>query len=94
MAQRIHKKQRKAEKHMHGARRLVSFYEAAEELGVSYWTLWRGAEAEFFKTLYIGSRRMIPSSELARIAEYGFGGRKRRLRQGDLVVQATVEARG
>ena len=60
------------------AKKLISFYEASERLGVSYWTLWRGAEAGFFKTIYIAARRMIPESELARIEEYGFGTRRRR----------------
>jgi hypothetical protein len=59
-------------------RRLRSFYEASERVGVSYWTLWRGAEAGFFKTVYVGARRLIPESEISRIEEYGFGGRKRR----------------
>jgi hypothetical protein len=88
LAQRNSKKAGKAEKM--NARKLVSFYEASERLGVSYWTLWRGAEAGFFKTLYVGSRRMIPELELARIEEYGFGGRKRRPRQenADIAVES------
>jgi hypothetical protein len=69
-------------------RQLRSFYEAEERTGVSYWTLWRGAEAGFFKTVYCGSRRMIPESELARIVEYGFGGRKRRARKSAQDVEA------
>jgi len=81
MAQRNNKKRRKAEKQMRSQRRLVSFYEAAEQLGVSYWTLWRGAEAGFFKTLYVGSRRMIPADVVSEIAEHGFGGRRRRPHQ-------------
>lgn len=44
------------------SRKLRSFYEVAERIGVSYWTLWRGAEAGFFKTVNIGSRRMIPET--------------------------------
>jgi hypothetical protein len=70
----------KQEKQMR-TQRLRTFYEAAERTGVSYWTLWRGAEAGFFKTVYLGSRRMIPEEELERIIEYGFGGRKRRAHQ-------------
>ena len=63
-------------------RRLKSFYEASERLGVSYWTLHRGAEAGFFKTVYVGARRMIPEGEIERIEEYGFGnGRRRRPRK-------------
>lgn len=88
MAQRNSKKAGKAEKM--NSRKLRSFYEATERTGVSYWTLWRGAEAGFFKTIYVGSRRMIPESELARIEEYGFGGRKRRARQEST---SAVEAR-
>ena len=63
-------------------RKLVSFYEASERLGVSYWTLWRGAEAGFFQTINVGSRRMIPLTEIDAIEQYGFGNRKgRRVRQ-------------
>jgi hypothetical protein len=81
MAQRNGKRGERREKQMHGTQRLRTFYEAAERTGVSYWTLWRGAEAGFFKTVYLGSRRMIPEEELERIIEYGFGGRKRRTHQ-------------
>jgi hypothetical protein len=76
MAQTKTKGQRKAAK-MDG-KRLRSFFEAEERTGVSYWTLWRGAEAGFFKTVYLGGRRMIPESELARIEEYGFGSPRKR----------------
>jgi hypothetical protein len=62
---------------------LVSFYQASERLGVSYWALWRGAEAGFFKTVYLGARRMIPQSEIAHIEEYGFGKSKRRRVKGE-----------
>ena len=79
MVQRNSKTAGKAEKV--NPKKLVSFYEASERLGVSYWTLWRGAEAGFFKTLYVSSRRLIPESELDRIVKYGFGGRKRRVRK-------------
>jgi hypothetical protein len=77
------KKRGKAAKTM-SERRLRSFYEASERTGVSYWTLWRGAEAGFFETIYCGSRRMIPESELDRICKYGFGGRKRRGHKADV----------
>jgi hypothetical protein len=90
MAQRTNKERGKAEKSMHGTRQLRTFYEASERTGVSYWTLWRGAEAGFFKTLYVGSRRMIPEQELERILEYGFGGRRRRAKQGS--AETAVEA--
>jgi hypothetical protein len=89
MAQKLSKKAGKAKKM--SAKKLISFYEASDRLGVSYWTLWRGAEAGFFKTVYVGSRRMIPEAELARIEEYGFGGRKRRARQESS--EMAVEAR-
>ena len=79
MVQRNRNKAGKAEKMKPEI--LRSFYEARDRTGVSYWTLWRGAEAGFFKTVYVGSRRMIPESELARIVEYGFGGRRRRAQQ-------------
>jgi len=77
MPQKSKKNAQKGAKQMTD-RRLHSFYEASERLGVSYWTLWRGAEAGFFKTVYVGARRMIPEGEIGRIEEYGFGGRKRR----------------
>jgi hypothetical protein len=80
MPQRPKKTRGKVGKKMSN-RRLASFREASERTGVSYWALWRGAEAGFFKTIYLGGRRMIPESELAHIEEYGFGGRKRRPHQ-------------
>jgi hypothetical protein len=64
-----------------------TFYEAAKRCGVSYWSLWRGAEAGFFKTVYFGGRRMIPESELAYIEKYGFGGRKRRGHKADVEIR-------
>jgi len=88
MAQRKTKRRGKAAKM--STERLRSFYEAAERTGTSYWALWRGAEAGFFKTVYIGSRRMIPESELTRIVQYGFGGgRKRRAGQANAEVVET-----
>jgi hypothetical protein len=91
MPQKPSKKSGKVEKQMSG-RRLRSFYEASERLGVSYWTLHRGAEAGFFKTVYVGARRMIPEGEIDRIEEYGFGGRKRRS-QHSQNAQSSIEAR-
>jgi hypothetical protein len=92
MAQRTKKERGKAAKM--NPERLRSFYEGRDRTGVSYWTLWRGAEAGFFKTVYVGGRRMIPESELARIVEYGFGGRKRKAKQGSAeTAETAVEAR-
>jgi hypothetical protein len=89
MTQTFNKKLRKAAKNMAGER-LKSFHEGAERTGASYWALWRGAEAGFFKTVYIGGRRMIPESELDRIVQYGFGGRKRRRRKDNAEAAAEV----
>jgi hypothetical protein len=59
-------------------RLLESFKGASTRLNVSYWALWRGAEAGFFRTIYVGGRRMIPEAEIQKIADFGFGpGRKR-----------------
>jgi hypothetical protein len=81
MPQKSKKNPKNGDKQMND-RRLISFYEASERLGVSYWVLWRGAEAGFFKTVYVGARRLIPQGEINRIEEYGFGGRKRRRTAG------------
>jgi hypothetical protein len=84
MPQNNRKTAKKGDKQMND-RQLISFYQASERLGVSYWTLWRGAEAGFFKTVYVGARRLIPQGEIKHIEEYGFGGRKRRSRPAGAV---------
>jgi excisionase family DNA binding protein len=67
---------------MNSTRQLSSFYEAAERLGVSYFTIWRAAERGDVRSVFIGSRRFLPVSELERVEQYGIGsGRKRRGRK-------------
>lgn len=62
-------------------KRLVDFHEASARWGIGYWSVWRAAEAGYFKTVRLGDRRLIPESEVERVLEDGFGpqeGRGRR----------------
>lgn len=52
---------------------LKTLHEGAEFLGISYTKLWRMARANEIESRTIGSRRLVPSSELERIAANGAG---------------------
>ncbi len=47
--------------------KLLDIREAADRLGVSWWTLGRWARQGRFRTVRLGSRRLVPESELARL---------------------------
>jgi excisionase family DNA binding protein len=49
--------------------RLLSLKQAAEQLGLSFWTLGRWARQGRFQTVRLGSRRLVPQGELARLVE-------------------------
>ena len=48
---------------------LLSVKQAAERLGVSWWTLARWARQRRFRTVKLGRRVLIPSVELDRLVE-------------------------
>ena len=52
---------------------LIGMAEAAHLLGVSIFTVRRLADAAHVKTVYVGSRRLIPVSEIERIVVSGTG---------------------
>ncbi|MBM4356005.1 MAG: helix-turn-helix domain-containing protein [Deltaproteobacteria bacterium] len=49
--------------------RLLTLKQAAAQLGVSWWTLGRWARQGRFRTVRLGSRRLVPESELSRLVE-------------------------
>jgi excisionase family DNA binding protein len=52
---------------------LIALAEAARLLGVSVFTVRRLANAGALKTVNIGARRLVPSSEVERVAATGVG---------------------
>jgi excisionase family DNA binding protein len=52
---------------------LIGVAEAARLLGVSTFTIRRLANAGALKTVNVGARRLVPSSEVERVAATGVG---------------------
>jgi len=70
-------------------RQLLTFAEVAERWGISHFTIRRAVDRGELKTIYIGSRRLLPLSEVLRAEMYGLG--KNRSRQA-ATVEPAVEA--
>jgi excisionase family DNA binding protein len=49
--------------------KLLTLKQAADRLGVSWWTLGRWARQGRFRTVRLGSRRLVPESELTRLVD-------------------------
>ena len=47
--------------------KLLTLKQAADRLGVSWWTVGRWARQRRFQTVKLGSRRLVPESELDRL---------------------------
>jgi excisionase family DNA binding protein len=57
-------------------RHLFTFAEVAERWGISHFTIRRAVERGELKTVYIGSRRLLPISEVLRAEQYGLGAKR------------------
>jgi excisionase family DNA binding protein len=65
---------------MNAERELFSFDELADRWGVSQWTIRRCADRGDLKVINIGTRRLIPKSEIMRVEQVGLGtGRRRKV---------------
>ena len=65
-------------------RRLVRLEEASGALGVSHWTLRLWAKQGRLKTVRVGKLRMVPISEVDRIAQHGISKSRKGSEAGEL----------
>jgi excisionase family DNA binding protein len=63
------------------ASNLIAMAEAARLLGVSVFTVRRLAETGDVKSVYVGARRLIPTTEIERIVAVGVGRPRTRRRR-------------
>jgi excisionase family DNA binding protein len=57
---------------------LIGLAKASQQLGVSVYTLRRLAETGALRTVTVGARRLVPTSEIERIVANGIGKPKRK----------------